>query len=304
MYEIRNCRRDSYAGFGDRAEDLANELNRLADELSYQADSVEIHADSLNETVEEDCSDKEEEVEAKAEVVDDKDELVKELQEALQNNAKLEQDNLSLQEQLSVCVAKEKQLKEELKKNQKALISLSESTKKVNILKEQLDDAELLLNKKDKLLESNIKRIDTLKTRLVESNSLKTTTTELKESVKTLKTQLEEKDKLISNAKVVVDKQKRALKNIKESYIKAQAVAFGLNEQEIRSKLKESYSVKDIDSVCEELSERKSNLGKLPFRLNESTKINFKPSSNERLGNNFLDDDIVSDSLLRMLEDY
>ena len=300
MYEIRNCRRDSYAGFGDRAEDLANELNRLADELSYQADSVEIHADSLNETVEEDCSDKEE-VEAKAEVVDDKDELVKELQEALQNNAKLEQDNLSLQEQLSVCIAKEKQLNEELKKNQKALINLSESTKKVNILKEQLDDAGLLLNKKDKLLESaqnKLSRVNIQKNNLsqkeIEINSLK-------ENLDVLKKQLTNKDNTIKNSKQVIEKYKKSLNKVVESYIKAQSVAYGINEDDIKAKLKESYSIKDVDSICEELSEQKYNMSKLPFRLNESTRFSVK-ASNEHISKNYVDDDIVSESLLRMLE--
>ena len=46
-YEIRNARRDSYAGFGDTAEELAMELIRLGDNLKDMGDTIMVQKDSL-----------------------------------------------------------------------------------------------------------------------------------------------------------------------------------------------------------------------------------------------------------------
>ena len=374
MYEIRNCRRGSYAGFGDTVPDLVEELNRLSDALTDLAlridyneseltekcgkkdaklkenipteksaqreligklyllnqmtnkileydrnfdfneeenelvkkhlndtlDGIKKIANKLNDTIGEDCSDKEDS-KIKTEVVNNKDGLVKDLQEALAKSAKLEKDNLSLQEQLSVCTAKEIKLREDLKKSRKALANLSETAKKVTVLKEQLEDFGGLLKKKDLLLESTKKELDDKKK--LREQFVSKEQSNLKEQIKELNVKLSDKDKKLSDNKVITEKLKLALNRTKDSYIKAQAAAFGVNEQEVRAMLKESYTIKDVDSVCEELSEHKFNLGKLPFRLNENTRLNYKASSNEYIrGNNFLDDDVISDNLLRMLD--
>ena len=45
-YELRNARRDSYAGFGDTAEELAMELIRLGDNLKDMGDTIMVQKDS------------------------------------------------------------------------------------------------------------------------------------------------------------------------------------------------------------------------------------------------------------------
>lgn len=374
MYEIRNCRRGSYAGFGNTVPDLVDELNRLSSSLSDLASRInyneteltekcgkkdaklkedlpnrksiilklnddedykdqikdflekeyatsiddfmyEVGKDDnidvwdiewLNESIDDDSSDKEVDSNDNT-AVDDRDEFIDQLKEALTRGSQLEKDNLSLQEQLSVCNAKEIKLKNELIKYKKAVSTLSESVKDHHSLNEALDESIKLNKDKDRLLKSNEKVLKVYRTRLKEAreskDSNKTIVENLNSNVKTLNEKLSSKEDELLKTTRVIKKLKSALKEAKEAYVTAQAAAYGLSEANVRSRLKESFSLKEVDSVCESLLEHKLNMGKLPFRLNENTQISFKPSTNEYIhGCNYLDDDVVSNNLLNMLD--
>ena len=92
------------------------------------------------------------------------------------------------------------------------------------------------------------------------------------------------------------------MKESKERYIAVKADACGLSVDNIKAQLNESYSYKDIDSICNELVEQKLNMSKLPFRLNENVQFNVKSSQNEYIKGNRLADDEVSDYLLQMIK--
>ena len=301
MYEVRNARRGSYAGFGDKVSDLVDELTSLSVQLRNDADRLDYTEDELNETIDENCSDKK--VENNEEADNARDEFVNQLKETLTKASQLEKDNLSLQEQLSVCNAKEIKLKEELSRYKKAAANLSDSVKDHYKLREDLEATSKLLKEKDMLLESNKKSVRAYRARLNEATNSKATINKLNENVNSLKEQLSTKDNELAKVTKLAKRLKSALKESRNAYVKAQAIAYGINEAELRSRLKESYSLNDVDSICEALSEQKLNLSKLPFRLNENTRINFKASTNEYIrGNNYLDDDAISENLLRMLD--
>ena len=260
----------------------------------------------MNDTTNESCSDKK--VENNEEADNVRDEFVNQLKEALTRGSQLEKDNLSLKEQLSVCNAKELKLKNELAKYKKAVSNLSESVKCHHDLNDAIDEAIKSINSKDKLIESNKKELRVYKAKLHEATSTKESNKVIVENlntnVKSLNEQLTKKEEDLVKLTKVVKKLKSALNESKNAYVSAQATAYGLNESTIRSWLKESFSLKDVDSVCESLLEQKWNMSKLPFRLNENTQIKFKPSTNEYIhAKNYLDDDVVSNNLLNMLDD-
>lgn len=245
------------------------------------------------------------------EVVDDKSEdpekeLVAEFKEALRRAKSLEKDNLSLKEELSVCHAKEVELSEQLVKYKQATIRLSDSAKEAKVLKEDL-------NKKDNLLKSSNTELKRLrlesrtsekKSRMTEAKLAKSTDKleELRDQVEKLTETIEKTSKQLEDSKVLLEKYKRSYKNLKEHYLEVKASSCGLQKEEVVSKLNESYKIKDIDLLCEELGDVKRNLEKLPFTINENAIIRIKPSNEhiEGYSKEISSDDYVSDTL-RML---
>lgn len=268
-----------------------------------------------NESVEEDCSDIEDS-ENKEEAVNDGEDLMKELQETLVKTSNLEKDNLSLQEKLSVCSAKEIKLEEQLKRYKEALVKVSDQAKETKSLKEQLTQKEKLIESRNQKIEKLIQsgRDNSLSLRQSNStiDSMEEEISKLKESLNDSNKKLEEanqkveeSNKQLNESKIRLGKYQKALKEVKENYIQAKAEAYGLKKEEIVSKLNESFTLQNVDSICEELVEYKKAINKLPFRITENTHINVKPSDNEYIKGNrkgFIDDDSISDSLLRMAD--
>ena len=261
---------------------------------------------NIKESVSEDgCSDKEDQV-VEEDAGNTREDLMKELQEALLKNGELEKDNLSLQEKLSVCSAKETKLNEELTKYKKVSANLSDTAKKVKSLEESVEKLNSDLDYKDRLIESKNERLNSLITfkkenitKLTESDNK---ISDLENQIKVLKESVEKSNKKLSDMTTLTKKYQRALKESKERYIAVKADACGLSVDNIKAQLNESYSYKDIDSICNELVEQKLNMSKLPFRLNENVQFNVKSSQNEYIKGNRLADDEVSDYLLQMIK--
>jgi len=242
--------------------------------------------------------DKEEE-----EVVNDKSgELVAELTDSLNRNKKLEAKNSKLQEELSVCHAKEIELMEQLNHYKEATVRLSDKAKEVKPLKESL-------SKKEKELTSNKKEIRSLKESVkVKLASIKEDNecneqkiSYLQEKLTSLTEELEQTSKQLESSKTLVEKYKKSYKALKESYLEAKSQSYGLNPSDVSRGLKESYKIADIDKECQKLYEQKSKLNKLPFRVDEGLQINFKQSEEYINGRNSVSsDDFVDDSLLRL----
>ena len=295
----------------DKQYDYNSEKDKMTKAfLNNDLDQIQKACQSLakfnKESVSEDgCSDKEDQV-VEEDAGNTREDLMKELQEALLKNGELEKDNLSLQEKLSVCSAKETKLNEELTKYKKVSANLSDTAKKVKSLEESVEKLNSDLDYKDRLIESKNERLNSLITfkkenitKLTESDNK---ISDLENQIKVLKESVEKSNKKLSDMTTLTKKYQRALKESKERYIAVKADACGLSVDNIKAQLNESYSYKDIDSICNELVEQKLNMSKLPFRLNENVQFNVKSSQNEYIKGNRLADDEVSDYLLQMIK--
>lgn len=242
--------------------------------------------------------------------------LVEELQKALKLNKKLDEKIVALQEKLSAGYANEVKLNEQIEGYKSRIFKLSKSTKEVRVLNEKLVTAnkskETIDNRCKKLTESINKKNNTI-TELKESlnekdehiNSLKV---KFNESVKRLKAktnslneitekyetlnkdlnQLKESySKKLEQQNVLVEKYKNIAMKSVDKYIDTQAIRLGVHSSEIKNRLPESYSFKDIDLICEDLQEYKLNMSNLPFsttsRLNEGISARVSNVSNKTL---------------------
>lgn len=246
----------------------------------------------------ESCTDKE----VVNEDVGNSKDLVNQLQEALLKNSALEKDNLSLQEKLSVCNAKESSLLEEIKRYKGATISLSEAAMKVSENESLIESLNATLNEKTSLLESNEKLISNLK---ANNESLKMKNESLELEVNQLKSLNENLTKLkesLDKQNATLVKYKKALAESKKQILEIKAESYGLNVDDVKSKLNESYKVSDIDSVCEDLVRLKNKMNKLPFRINENTRVSVHTPSTSLGTNSYESDDDVSDYLYSLIK--
>jgi len=289
---------------GDFLQGAISHCRELADSYSVLVEEMECDSEG--------CTDTEKEEEAPAEEVgnakpeedkEDNETLVAEFKEALMNSQRLEKDNLSLQEQLSVCNAKEKSLEEELAKYKKAIISLSDKAKTIKPLQEKLDNA---LNEnltKDKAIKSNACKLQLLtrrKTRLSEQlKESKSKADDLQTQINSLNEELKKNKTQLSNTVNTANRYKKELTEAKKELVSAKATAYGISEKTLTQKLGESYKLKEIDSICEDLRNYKSQVNKLPFRVSSDTKMSITPAQN--ITKKGAPDDDIS-SLLQLLQ--
>ena len=266
--------------------------------------------------------------------------LVKELQESLIAKQKAEAQVLELQEKLSVCYAKEAKQEEDIAKYKSTIRTLSESASNVKALQNKIETLNESLKQKDELIAQKEDRVSKMlskqevgiarQSQLTESianknNELKQANEKVKslnESISSLKSEFEQKENLLNeslaevkknlaiktteynnkltNANKLVEQYRRTAKTAVNKYVECKANMLGVVPQEIKNKLPENYSFEDIDKVCEELSDYKLNLSKLPINLSSNTKIKVKESK-EAIGpmvHNQADD--IDDSLLSL----
>lgn len=118
--------------------------------------------------------------------------------------------------------------------------------------------------------------------------------------------QLKEKySKKLDQSNQLIEKYKKIAKNAVDKYINRQATILGITPHEIKNRLPESYSFKDIDTICESLREYRVNMNSLPFdtKLNESINFNVKNVSNKVLAKRN-DEDELSDADIKLAEKF
>lgn len=233
--------------------------------------------------------------------------VLNELQEALEKQKDLENQIRVLQEKLSVCYTKEaryatqlsdaRDLMSEYKtnvttlkaQNQELSESLATANSRVEDTKKQLKLTESKLasvtsqrKSLNENLESNSKTITTLnekletmrktydaqKKQLEETNkSLMESLNEARADIKIVRGQTSAK---LASSQQLVEKYKKIAKTAVDKYIGSQAVKIGVSVEDIKAKLTENYSFKDIDAVCESLKKYKLAANSLPFNLNQN----------------------------------
>lgn len=259
--------------------------------------------------------------------------LIKSLQEALKVKVDLETQVKSLQEQLAVNSVKVEELNEEVKRYKQATTRLSivASEKKqlqeeFETLKESLAEKENAIAVKDdrirNLIENQKRTTASTRTLQEELTTKKQSVEELNESLEKARAEAEDKvrtltesiEELKGNFKAIEEKSKTKLdrteklvegykkqaNEIMSHYIKTRADMLGITPQEIKNRLTESYTIQDVDSICEDLQSYELNISKLPFDVSRKQRVQIRESKNEHLTpqvNQWLIDDEVDDTL-------
>lgn len=238
--------------------------------------------------------------ESKVEAINDgSKQIIQNLQETLKLKNELDEKVKSLQKELAVNNVEVNKLKEELNNYKFSTIKLSDVAiskkdldKKVQNLEESLKVVRVKCKenivksrKLHKINEELSKCQSELKKRLLESNNVnkqlqedisnnKVNQNKLKENYhiekdkvitlnKNLQEKLNNKDKLISNYKT-------QNKELLESYIELKCKMYDIDKNIILSKISENMSIKDINSICENVIQKDLNYSKLSMNLNEN----------------------------------
>lgn len=276
------------------------------------------------ENSDEEDSEQEENAEEDKAVDEGLDSIVNSLQEALSKNSDLENTVRILQEKLAVSDAKVNEINEECNRLKNSMSRMSDLVKTRATLKENVSTLEKSLNEKEALINEQkvkiAKLVESKKETVRSSNELNENLTNLKTSYEK---QIQTLNEQISSSKTENEKQISALtenlnkaNSLKESYkklanktvnkyIEVKANIIGQTPADIKRKLGESYTLEDVDQVCEDLKAYSLNVSKLPFEVTKKVGVRVTESTNTRMMNNTtkksaIYDDEVSDTLIRL----
>lgn len=258
-------------------------------------------------------------------------ELIEQLQTLIRENKEKEEQIIELQEKLSVSYTKEATCNEKMSRYQQAILKLSEDSKKVKSLEEQLSKAQAdLSNVQQSLVESEnaskarqaklqekskslVESVDNSKRKIKElqeqlkaanenSNSeINSLTEQLSSAKKDLELKKTEYSKKLSASNKLVEKYKTIASGAVNRYIESQALRLGVSHNEILNRLPDSYTFDDIDTVCESLQSVNLNLSKLPFQsMKLEGKLGARVSSPKKSVLPGNQDDVVDDDLLAL----
>ena len=230
----------------------------------------------------------EEEVEESEEAVDDGDEEVFEsLKEMVRQKDELEKEVRDLKNQKTVSDAEVKGLQEQLERYKNGFMRVSELASKSTALDKEVKSLKEQLESKDSTIIDLQTKIST-HTSLTESvnadrakvkaltEKLVAVQTEAESSEEALRSQLTESKKAAQHNATVAKKYKERCTALTERYIATKAGMLGVRPTDITSRLSESYTLDDIDKVCDDLLNMGRpvfglGLGKPKVTINEST---------------------------------
>ena len=287
---------------------------------SNEAEEAE---ENIENSDEEDSEQKEETEEDKA-VDEGLDSIVNSLQEALSKNSDLENTVRILQEKLAVSDAKVNEINEECNRLKNSMSRMSDLVKTRATLKENVSTLEKSLNEKEALINEQkvkiAKLVESKKETVRSSNELNENLTNLKTSyekqIQTLNEQISssktENEKQISTltenlnkANSLKESYKKLANKTVNKYIEVKANIIGQTPADIKRKLGESYTLEDVDQVCEDLKAYSLNVSKLPFEVTKKVGVRVTESTNTRMMNNTtkksaIYDDEVSETLIKL----
>lgn len=142
--------------------------------------------------------------------------------------------------------AKVLKLNEHLKQSRKTINTLTE---KVNSTQQLKESAEATATVKNKMLNEQVERL---------SQQNKLLEAKLEDQAKQYKA------KLLERTEVAKAYKKRCAETLTR-YIESKASMLGVASSEITSRLNESYTLSDVDAVCDTIMNSTVNLGRLPF---------------------------------------
>lgn len=308
-------------GYSHRIKSILDQIDELSNKLKDIEYTSEKSIDKKDEAVDN----------AEANVIN-------QLQESLLANQTLETKITELQEKLSVCYAKEAKYEEDINKYKSAIQNLSSQAKNAKALQSKVSILEEELKSKDNIIKESKDRdhkinninltkqkslTETLNTKTLEltkansqiknlQENLRKQENEAKVKINSLQEELSEQKKnlsiktseysnKLSNANKLVEQYRQTAKTAVNKYIESQATRLGVKSKDILDRLPSNYSFKDIDTICEDLSEFKLKVSNLPFNV-EKSKLTIKESkeTSKLRAKAGLDDDTVDDSLLTL----
>ena len=306
----------------DDDEEESAEDEEVAEDKKGSNEAEEAE-ENIENSDEEDSEQKEETEEDKA-VDEGLDSIVNSLQEALSKNSDLENTVRILQEKLAVSDAKVNEINEECNRLKNSMSRMSDLVKTRATLKENVSTLEKSLNEKEALINEQkvkiAKLVESKKETVRSSNELNENLTNLKTSyekqIQTLNEQISssktENEKQISTltenlnkANSLKESYKKLANKTVNKYIEVKANIIGQTPADIKRKLGESYTLEDVDQVCEDLKAYSLNVSKLPFEVTKKVGVRVTESTNTRMMNNTtkksaIYDDEVSDTLIKL----
>ena len=264
-----------------------SEDGKILAEVSYALPEEEI-AINDEEAVAEEPAEKEPEIPAEEAGDAGEDEVIESLKEAVRQKDLLENEVRDLKNQKTVSDAEVQGLKEELEKYKGGFMRVSELASKSTTLekeKKALTEQLKLKNAEIKDLKSKVENHISL-TESAKAEKVKVT--ELTEKLAKVQAEAEETEKTLTEALEASRKKAQDRTNLAKSYkakydavveryIANKAKMLGVRPHDITSKLAESYSLDDIDNVCNDLLEESRPQfglvgGNPRVRVNESVK--------------------------------
>ena len=309
----------------DESEDDEDNESDDSEDAATDEETDDVSSDDNIDETDDTQAEAEEEID---EAIDSGSEfLVNSLKEALTKTADLESSVKTLQEALAVRDAEVTGLQEECDRYKQSITRLSTVAKSAKDLRESVLSLEQQISDKDQLVKSQKERIE----RLLEDHQLHaekskeiTTLTESLDSaknaygneIKTLNEKLtavtaeaeNSRKKLnedLTKANILKEGYKKLANSAINKYIEVKADILGLTPRDIKRKLGESYTMADIDQVCEDLKSYNLNVSKLPFSVNRkvSVKVNESVNQNSIASKPVVfDDDEVSSTLMKLAD--
>lgn len=233
-------------------------------------------------------------------------ELLEQFQKALKENKSLKEEIRKLQAEQAVGNTKVTKLNEELEKFKllatnagKKALSLRDYSSENAKLKDKLNALNESLSKANKIsIETNSQKDkvqESLDIKTKENKSLKEKLDSVTKSSRLIEEKYQKSIKL-------VEKYKQLAHEIANRYIDNKALALGVSSNEIKNRLNESYTLDEVDEVCEQIQGNSLKLDTLPFMLSKSGATRAKLRENrERDPLKSIDsqyDDSVDDYLL------
>lgn len=240
----------------------------------------------------------------------------------------MEQDVRDLQEKLAVSDTKVNELLEEAERYKKAVARLATLSKTNQGLKESVSKLESEVKEKDSVIESQKVRIarlakgrkesvseslalnESFKAKESEVTSLNENLAKANTQIESLKAEIASKDNSVkelnenlTKATSLKEAYKKLANEAVNRYISIRANNLGLTEKDIKRKLGESYTLQDIDQVCEDLKSYQLNVSKLPFNIDRKVGVKVNESRSSlpiRQNKSVYDDDEVDDKLIKL----
>ena len=264
-----------------------SEEGKILAEVSYALPEEEI-AINDEEAVAEEPAEKEPEIPAEEAGDAGEDEVIESLKEAVRQKDLLESEVRDLKNQKTVSDAEVQGLKEELEKYKGGFMRVSELASKSTTLEKEKKALIEQLNLKNTEIKDLKSKVENHTSLTESAKAEKVKVNELTEKLAKVQAEAEETEKTLTEALEASRKKAQDRTNLAKSYkakydavveryIANKAKMLGVRPHDITSKLAESYSLDDIDNVCNDLLEESRPQfglvgGNPRVRVNESVK--------------------------------